>query len=149
MFGTNHCSSADIGVGIIDENREGLCLLVDQLFHPQVICANPGGTCSRLDESIRFLTQSLAREERIMMENDYSGLGFAVHKREHEKLLRKLNKMKRVLVCGRYDNAVVFDFLTEWIRNHATHYEKPLTDFLRERGMASARKEDTGIRPAH
>ncbi len=133
MFQTNHSSDDNDAVRTIDASRESLIFVLDQLFHPKVICADPGGTCSRIEDAIRFLSRNLEREERMMATAGYPG--FAAHKREHKKLLRKLKKMKRTLVCGSYDNALVFDVVTEWTKNHTDAFDKPFGDFVRERGI--------------
>ena len=59
---------------------------------------------------------------------------FAVHKAEHEKLLRKLEKMKRTLIFGSYDKALVFDSVMEWTKRHNAAFDKPFGNFLRKYG---------------
>ena len=139
MFETNRSSNDNDAVRIIEASRDCLVFVLHQLFHPQMICADPGGTCSRIEDTIRFLSRSLEREERLMAATGYPAL--AAHKREHEKLLRKLERMKRTLVCGGYDNTLVFDDVTEWTRNHAAAFDKPVTDFLRKHGSGPTRGE--------
>lgn len=138
MFGTNRFTSADTGVRDMDASRECLSFVFDRLFHPQVICADPGGTCERIEDTIRILKRNLEREERLMTDAEYPGL--AAHKRGHDELLRKLEKMKSTLICGDYDNALVTDFLTEWTKSHSASFDKPFGDFMRERGMDSVQR---------
>src|SRR3990172_1471452 len=95
---------------------ECLSFLNAQFFASRVICANPGGTCDRIVDTIRFLERNFEREERMMDEVRYPEA--ARHKKEHEALLRKLTKMKRTLVCSGYDNAMLFDLITDWQKNH-------------------------------
>ncbi len=135
IFGTNGSSGMDTGVTAIDASRECLSFVLGRLFHPRVICARPGGTCSRIEDTARFLARNLEREEHLMTESGYPD--FAAHKREHGKLLKNLDKMKRRLVCGEYDNALVADFLSGWTNNHAAAFDKPFGDFLRENGVES------------
>ncbi|HEB79244.1 MAG TPA: hypothetical protein ENI79_02055 [Rhodospirillales bacterium] len=134
MLGTNHFSNGDAGVRAIDAGREYMFFVLDRFFHPQVICADPGGTCSRLEDAIHFLKKHQEREERLMIEAGYLGYGFATHKRKHKELQRNLDKMRRTLVCGGYDSAMVADFLTEWMKRHATNFDKPFGDFVRRGG---------------
>lgn len=133
--GTDSFSSVDTGVKAIDASRECLSFVLGRLFHPQVICARPGGACSRIEDTVRFLARNLEREEHLMTETGYPG--FAAHKRQHRKLLENLDGMKRRLVCGEYDNALVADFLSEWTNDHTIAFDKPFGDFLRENGVES------------
>ena len=141
MSATDSFASDDAGVRFIDASRECLSYVLDRLFHPQVICAAPGRRCARIEDTVRFLRRNLEREERLMSEAAYPG--FAAHKREHEKFLRKLEMMKRTLICGDYDNALVSEFLTEWTRSHASAFDKPLGDFLRERATESSKGRES------
>ncbi len=135
MFATNAPSAIDTGVKAIDASRECLSFVLGRLFHPQVICARPGGVCSRIEDTVRFLVRNLEREEHLMTRSGYPG--FAAHRREHGKLLENLNDMEHRLVCGEYDNALVADFLSEWTNDHAAAFDKPFGDFLRENGVES------------
>jgi len=139
MAETNRPSNDNGAVRIIDASRESLAYVLEQLFHPHVICADPGGTCSRIEDTIRFLARNLEREERLMAAAGYPGL--TVHRAEHEKLLRKLERMKLSLVCGSYDNTVVFDSVVDWTKRHAADHDKPFGDFLRQHGSGSVRGE--------
>lgn len=131
MFGNTHFSNVNTGVSSLDESRQCLQFVLDRLFHPQVICADQGGVCARIKDTIRLLARNLEREERLMLESGYSG--FAVHKREHEKLLIKLANMEHTLICGDYDNRQVSEFLTDWMNHHVAAFDKPFGDFLRAR----------------
>jgi hemerythrin-like metal-binding protein len=133
MFETSRPIGASTGVRLIDANWESLAFLLDQLFHPSVICAGSRKLCPRIEDTIRFLTRNLEREERLMGEAAYPG--FAAHKREHDILRQKLVQMKSTLICSQYDNALVSRFLRDWTKNHTQTFDKPLGDFLRERGM--------------
>ena len=106
--------------------------MLEQLFHPHVICADPGGTCSRIEDTIHFLSRNLEREERLMAAAGYPG--FVVHKAEHEKLLQKLERMKRTVIFGCNDKAFVFDSVMEWTKRHDAAFDKPFGNFLRKHG---------------
>jgi len=131
MFINRHFVNVDTGVGSLEESRQCLQFVLDRLFHPQTICATPGGVCARIKDTVRFLSRNLEREERLMLDSGYSD--FAAHKREHEKLLLKLANMERTLVCGDYDNSQVSEFLTDWVNHHVSAFDKPFGDFLRAR----------------
>ena len=133
MSETSRPGGASAGVRSLDANRESLAFLLDQFFHPSVICAVSKESCSRIEDTIRFLSRNLEREERLMTETAYPG--FAAHKREHDILRQKLGRMKSTLICSKYDNALVSKFRREWTKDHTLAFDKPLGDFLRDRGM--------------
>lgn len=138
MSGSKHHTSTESGIRDIDVNRECLSFVLERLFHPQVICFDPGETCSRIEETIRLISRNMEREERLMVETEYPG--FAGHKREHEKLLVRLGRLKRTLACSNYDNSLVAEFLTEWAESHAADFDKPFGDFLREHGVTPVQR---------
>ena len=126
-FGENELRSA----------MESLSYLTAKFFESRVICANPGGTCNRITDTIRFLRRNFEREERMM---DVVDCPEAVsHKKEHKDLLRRLTRMQRTLVCSGYDNAMLFDLITDWQKNHIPRFDEPLGKHLREFEMNSAK----------
>lgn len=130
MHGTINAAGFNAAARAIESNQENLLFVLDRLFHPSVMCAESSGTCSRIEDTVRFLARNLEREERLMAEIDYPEL--VAHKREHETLLRDLGNMKGTLICGVYDNAVLFNFLTKWSEEHIATYDKPFCEFLRQ-----------------
>lgn len=132
MFKTSEATHPDNDVRAIDESRECFVFLLDQMFHPQVVCADLGGNCTRIGDMMNYLTRSLEREERLMAAAGYPGL--SVHKRDHAKVLQILNGMKRTLICGGYDNTLVSDILRNWSKGHDETFDKDFVDFLHERG---------------
>lgn len=116
----------------IVESRKCLIFVVERYFHPKVICAEPGGSCQRLENTILLLSRNLAREEQIMEETGYPGLD--AHKKEHETILRNLETLRRTLICGCYDNELVFEFVMEWAENHAREYDRSFDEYLNGQG---------------
>lgn len=133
MFGANDFSGVDSDARFLEASREGLFFVLDRFFHPRVICTDPGGTCGRIEDTIRLLSRNLEREERLMLKTGYPRS--AAHKWAHDALLRKLDRMKHTLVCGDYDNALVFDFMTKWLKTHSATYDKHFNKFLLARRM--------------
>lgn len=131
MFRNTHFSNIDIGIGSLDASRQCLQFVLDRLFHPRVMCADQGGSCARIKDTIRLLARNLEREEQLMLESRYPC--FAVHKREHERVLLKLAKMERTLICGDYDNHQISEFLTGWMNHHVADFDKPFGDFFHAR----------------
>ncbi len=92
------------------------------------MCAEPGGSCNRIEDTIHFLVRNLKREEQLM---DLSGFpDAAAHKRDHELVLRRLDRMRHTLVCGRYDNTQVAEFLQGWIDQHTSAFDKHFGRYL-------------------
>jgi len=129
MFEETAFSDRDALVKGMEACRESLHFILDRYFHPQTICANPGGECQRIDDTLRFLARNLEREENIMILSGYAKA--EAHNRDHAMALKKLEKLKNTLVCGRYDNADVAEFLESWVDDHTRDFDKPLEIFLR------------------
>lgn len=131
-------AKADADIRKIVENRKCLTFVIEQYFHPKVICADPGGTCARLDDTIALLSRNLKREEMMMEEAEYPDL--TTHEKEHEKVLGNLDTLRRTLVCGGYNNHLVFKFLMDWADNHSRSFDKYFEDFLRGRDKGIDRR---------
>ena len=131
MYEETVCSDREAIVKGMGACRESLHFLLDRYFHPQTICANPGERCQRIDDTIRFLTRNLGREERLMMLSEYADA--AAHKRDHKMALQKLEELRDTLICGHYENTQIADFLENWVDDHAVAFDKPFEDFLRAR----------------
>lgn len=129
MSGDHHFSHVVTGIRSLDVSHKCLEFVLDRLFHPRMMCAVQGGACARIKDTIRFLARNLEREEQLMRAAKYPR--FAVHAREHKKLLEKLTKMERTMICGDYDNRQVSEFLADWMDDHVTAFDKPFGDFLR------------------
>jgi len=127
----NQFSSAETNFKSIAENKKSLKFVIERYFHPKVICVDQGGTCARLEDTILFLSRNLKREELLMEKTGYPDSN--VHVREHETILSKLEALRRTLVCGGYDNELVFDFINEWVDRHTKVFDKPFEDFLQDR----------------
>ena len=134
MFGNTTFSGSASFANRLDANRESLLFVIEQYFHPKVICAERGGTCGRIGDTIRFLKRNLEREEQLMELSGYPGL--ADHRRDHQTALQKLEKLRATLVCSHYDNGLVFDFLERWADNHSRVFDRPFGDFLQSRAKA-------------
>lgn len=133
MQGSNQISYSDAGLRSIAENMSCLTFVIERYFHPKVICADQGGTCERLEHTIRLLSRNLKREEMLMESLDYPDL--RAHKKEHETILRNMETLRRTLDCGNYDNELVLDFLVEWTENHIKSFDKPFGDFLNDQDI--------------
>ena len=130
-------AGTDFGEGELRSAMESLSYLATKFFESTVICDHPGGTCNRIVDTIRFLKYNFEREERIINILDYpDAVG---HKKEHKDLLRKLTKMERTLVCSGYDNAMLFDLITDWQKDHISRFDEPLGKYLRDFEVKSAK----------
>lgn len=130
MYEDNHPTGTEDPIRTIIESSKCLKFVIERYFHPKVICAEEGGSCGRLENTILLLSRNLEREERMMEEAGYPDL--ASHKKEHETILRNLETLRRTLSCGSYDNDLVFEFVSEWAENHAQEFDAPFGVFLRE-----------------
>lgn len=137
---TNHSTAHGEEVKAIDQSRESLLFILERYFHPETVCSNPGTSCRRIEDTIRFLTRNFAREELRMMETGYSRLAF--HQRDHEAILRTLETMRQELACSDYDNNTFAGFLLQWATRHADEYDQPFCQFLQDRKQSDPTDSD-------
>lgn len=130
MCEDHQSTSTEASINSIIEGQKCLTFVIERYFHPKVICADQGGSCERLENTILLLSRNLKREEQLMEKAGYPGL--AIHKREHETILRNLETLRRTLVCGSYDNDLVFDFIMDWSENHAKYFDSVFGEFLKK-----------------
>ena len=74
-----------------------------------------------------------------MEETGYPKL--SAHRKEHETILRNLETLKRTLVCGSYDNDLIFDFIMEWAENHTEIFDRPFGEYLKEQKIEFFQRE--------
>lgn len=134
---STHSAGTSFGESELRSVMESLTYLTERFFESRVICADPGGTCNRITDTIHFLRRNFQREEEMMDVVGYPEA--ALHKKEHEDLLRKLMELKRTLVCSGYDNAMLFELITNWKRNHIPRFDEPFGRYLHELEMNSTR----------
>jgi hypothetical protein len=127
---STHSAGTSFGESELRSVMESLLYLTEKFFESRVICADPGGTCNRIADTIHFLRRNFQREEQMMDVVGYPEA--APHKKEHKDLLRKLIKLKRTLVCSGYDNAMLFDLITDWKMNHVPRFDEPFGRYLHE-----------------
>lgn len=140
MFEHQHFSHMPTGIPSLDESHRSLQFLLDRLFHPQVMCGDQGGQCSRIRDTIRFLSRNLAHEERLMRAAGYPAA--TAHEREHRKLLRRMARMERSMSCSDYDNQRISGFLTAWMNHHVAVFDKPFGAFLRAQTWRPGRQDE-------
>lgn len=124
-------SSSDTYESGIKVRHECLLYVLDEYFHPRVICSDHGSSCSRIEDTMRFLGRNLMWEEENMDVSDYPDV--LAHKRDHEHILRQLRAMKDTLECSRYDNSHVANLIKKWARDHADNFDRPFANFLQQR----------------
>jgi len=118
----------------IEARRESLLFILDEYFHPQVICADPGGPCTRIEDTIHFLIRNLKWEEWQMEQAGYPDTD--AHKKDHEQILLRLQRMKNSFICSQYDNRQVALLVETWADQHTLAFDKPFGDFLNRRAAA-------------
>jgi len=118
----------------IEARRESLLFILDEYFHPQVICADPGGPCTRIEDTIQFLIRNLKWEEWQMEQAGYPDT--RAHKKDHEQILLRLQRMKNSFLCSRYDNRQVAQLIESWADQHSLAFDKPFEDFVIKRTTA-------------
>ncbi len=134
MTEANANTASNAFVRGIEARRESLQFVLDGYFHPKVICGDPGGSCSRIEDTIHFLVRNLKWEEYQMEQSGYPDA--RAHKKDHEKILLRLRKMENNFICGRYDNRQVAQLVEAWAGQHNVVFDKPFEEFLGARSNA-------------
>lgn len=129
MFANENVIGPETHAKTLDANHDSLLYVLDQYFHPQVICAEPNDRCGRIGDTITFLQRNLQREEALMQLSGYPDA--EAHIRDHESALRKLEQLEATLVCSHYDNGLVASFIESWADDHATTFDKSFSEFLK------------------
>ena len=123
----------ETGIASIDaEHRE----LVDH-YHALVHALFHGAHVSDFEKSFRKLVEHVRRhfvyEERVMLDFGYED--FAVHKTEHDKLLKDAADFL-LSIPSRfepYDCSALAKYVKYWLIDHITEEDKKLAGFLRAR----------------
>lgn len=120
------------GAREIDRANECLEFLLEEMFLKNPPCKGAAVSCRKIEDTLRFLARQFAREENLMDRTRYPAT--AAHRAEHAALLDRIEAMRRDLVCGAYDTAKVYEYLTDWATDHVTRFDQELGHFLASRG---------------
>lgn len=128
MIKRNLHSTPNSFVPGLEARQESLIFLLNEYFHPQVICSKQSGACSRIEDTLRFLSRNMMWEEQQMDLTDFPDA--LAHKRDHDRILNRLRDMNDSMVCSRYDNGLVAQHIKTWAKIHADEFDKPFSNFL-------------------
>lgn len=134
---TNGATAPTTGVRTLDVGHECLMFIVEQFYHPSVIChEGEDAPCRRIGETIRFVRRLLEREERLMTESGYAEA--SAHIEDHREFLARLEALHSELSCSRYDNRAVDTLLRDWSREHVERFDRHFAAWLESRGLSPA-----------
>ncbi|MEO8370456.1 MAG: bacteriohemerythrin [Candidatus Solibacter sp.] len=105
------------GIGSIDAQHQSLFAIGRELY--AAMSEGQGKTVLGriLERLVQYTTVHFAHEERLMKRHSYPG--FAVHKAQHDALIKQVLGLQTEYQAGRATLAVpVLHFLKDWLEKH-------------------------------
>ena len=123
-----------VNVAKYDSQHMKLVEMINEL-HQAMITGNAKDILRKIiDELITYTTVHFADEERMM--KDYGYPGTAVHKEEHELLVKQVLGLQEQFNSGRTVLTLgVMMFLKNWLMNHIQSIDKKFGLFLNDCGV--------------
>ena len=137
-----------VGIQEVDEQHKTLVSLLNQLH--DAILHKIGRVASReiLDRLAEYTTTHFLLEESLMRVAGYPG--FAIHKQQHEDLLREVQELQHKL--DQEHVTITFEllhFLKSWLTHHIIESDKRFGAYLKKKGgitqYASWSQETQGV----
>lgn len=120
-------------IGIDDDHRHLLALFNE---FSMAVNAGKGETVIRgvLEELVDYTQYHFAREEMLMLENDYPE--YQRHKKMHDIFIRQVDDVCNHLCVGGDMSAFLLSFLAKWLSGHILGADRRLGHYLDRRGIA-------------
>jgi diguanylate cyclase (GGDEF)-like protein/hemerythrin-like metal-binding protein len=122
----------DVGVDVIDAQHRGLVDLVNKLGEDLKAGRNRDAVLATLAALVTFTVKHFATEERLMAEHAGWPLA-AQHAQEHRKLVDDVTSL--TVHVDVKSMTLTMRFLQEWLLRHIAAMDRPLAEWLRQRGV--------------
>jgi hemerythrin len=127
-------SRYETGIAQVDDQHRALFEAVNRL----AASFGAGKATAQVSESLDFLAEYTLEhfrcEEHFMREMDYPGL--AVHVREHERLIEKVQHLQARLAEGKPVTIEVTIFLADWLKHHIHGSDMAYVRFMQEKNQS-------------
>lgn len=128
--------SDDLSVGIvsIDDQHKKILSMINAL-NEAMETGNQDDVMLKVFSGLAVYTQKhFAYEEELFAKHGY--VESALHKTEHEALLKQVTDLKKKLDAGEARVGVeLMQFLKKWLTNHIQKTDKKYTSFLTAKGV--------------
>lgn len=127
----------NVGHSAIDGDHRRLVSLINQL-HDAMKAGKGSDHCTHvLDELIDYTDTHFKREEALMRQTGFEGLGR--HKATHDRLIEQVQQLRADMRAGKLSLTVdLMNFLKDWLNNHIMGDDKELAAFLTPGEQAEA-----------
>lgn len=121
-----------VGIRFLDEEHRHLINIINSLH-----AAMKNRTSQRAMEEILSALEDYAathflHEEELMTVHSYPAL--TSHRRQHQRFVSSLNAFQRDLAESTSISVKVFNFLSQWLRQHIMSQDKLYSSYLTKRG---------------
>jgi hemerythrin len=116
------------GIDLFDKQHKNLVKMLNDLFKAVSQGKSKTITVNIIHGLIRYTHDHFADEEKEMLADKYKG--YKAHKKEHEKLLRQVEKYRKRLAKGEEFGEELFIFLKNWLLDHILVTDKKYGSFF-------------------
>ncbi|GBD91000.1 bacteriohemerythrin [bacterium BMS3Abin04] len=123
-----------VNISIIDKQHKNANAIVNDLFDAAQK-KNYKEIKKLMKEFIKELQEHFDTEEKLMKE--YNDLNFFSHKLEHDRVMRKYEKINDQIQKKKYPNITpeFFESFERWFKNHLLFKDYKLGAFLKKKGV--------------
>ncbi|MCF6148198.1 MAG: hemerythrin family protein [Candidatus Kuenenia sp.] len=122
------CDDYNTGLEEIDVQHKKFLQIINSLYELDSNSVKNPQAEKLLDELLKYARFHFQSEELLMITYEYPNL--YEQKKEHEKLMNELNKIKEETKLSNGDMAKMLSFLVKWFAGHTTFLDKEMGIYI-------------------
>lgn len=123
-----------VGVEKIDRQHKKLVEMINELYEDMVGQKALAGQFDMVERMIAYTEYHFKYEEDLMQQTDFSG--YASHKIEHEKFVKKVLEVKERLANKEAVLGIeIMSFLKQWLKHHILKTDKKYSEHFNSHGI--------------
>jgi hemerythrin len=123
-----------VGIESLDQDHKKLISLLNQFITAYDYAMSENYEREALDDLIAYTKYHFAREEELMVENEYPDV--VAHKEQHKKMFEQVESFVELYNEKGHDALdEISTFLSDWLINHINGTDKEYTKHLTECGV--------------
>ena len=123
-----------VGIASIDTEHQKLVELINTLHAAMMAGTAKDAVIKTLESLASYTVTHFSREESLMQQHGFRG--YANHKAEHEKLVSRLNDLRRDVRGGKLAASLdVMTFLKRWLLEHIAGSDQKYSSHLQSCGV--------------